>query len=78
MKRLIKRILAWSTTKKSLYFALVFFGIYTALNLLLNWKGVSVDETLTERVFDLLETLVIAGGALSGAKIVKGEEKGVE
>ena len=78
MKKFLKRVLDWSTRKKSLYFALVCFAGYTAVNLVLNWKGVSVDEILTEKVMDLLKTVIIASGALSGAKIVKGEEKGVE
>ena len=78
MKKVLKRIADWSTRKKSLYFSLAVFAGYTAVNLVLNWKGVSVDEILTEKVFDLLKTVIIASGALSGAKIVKGEEKGAE
>ena len=78
MRKFLNKVREWNTRKKSLYFALVFTAGYTAANLVLNWKGVSVDDVLTEKVFDLLKTVIIASGALSGAKIVKGEEKGVE
>ena len=78
MKKFIKKVMDWSTRKKSLCFALVCFVVYTTVNLVLNWRGVSVDDILTEKVFDLLKTVIIASGALSGAKIFKGEEKGVE
>lgn len=78
MKNLIKKVMGWATSKKSLYFSLAFVAVYTAVNLTLNLKGISVDDTLTEKVFDLFKTVIIASGALSGAKIVKGEKKGVE
>lgn len=79
IKKIIKRVLGWSTSKKSLYFALLVFTGYTAVNLTMNWKSISVDDTLTENVFGLLKTIVIASGALGGAKKVFTEdEKGVE
>lgn len=77
MKKLLNKISSWSTTKKSLYFALMACVVYTSANLTLNAKGASVDDTLTERFFDFLQTIAVAGGALSGAKIVK-DKKGVE
>ena len=78
MKKLIEKMKKWTTAKKSLYYALLFFTAYTAVNLAMNYKGVSVDDTLTESVFDLLKTVIVSGGALQGAKIFKGEKKGVE
>lgn len=79
IKKGIKKVLGWSTSKKSLYFALLAFVGYTVVNLIMNWKGMSVDDTLTDNVFDLLKTIVIASGALGGAKKVFTEDKkGVE
>lgn len=77
MKKLMEKFAGWTTTKKSLYFALVSSAVYAAANLALNAKGVSVDDMLTDRFFDFLQTVAVAGGALSGAKIVK-DKKGVE
>ena len=78
MRNIIKKAMEWATSKKSLYFSLAFVTAYTAVNLTLNLRGISVDDTLTEKVFDLFKTVIIASGALSGAKIVTGEKKGAE
>ena len=78
IRKIIKNVLKWSTSKKSLCFALIMFVAYTTVNLIMNWKNVPVDDTLTENVFGLLKTIVIASGALGGAKKVFTDEKGVE
>lgn len=75
---MFKRIAKWKTTKKTLYAAFASAAVYTAINLLFNQNGVTVDDTLTENVFDFLKWTVVSGGAISGVKILKNAEGGEE
>jgi hypothetical protein len=72
MKWLKNKLSGWKTTKKTLYIAIVMAVAYTTINLLLNSKTLPVDSTLTSEVFSFLKWIVATGGALSGAKIIKG------
>ena len=76
--KIIGKISSWKTTKKTLYAAIVSAAVYTAVNLIFNRSGVTVDDTLTENVFDFLKWTVVSGGAISGVKILKNAEGGEE
>ena len=75
---MLKKISGWKTTKKTLYAAIASAAVYTAVNLIFNRNGVSVDDTLTENVFDFLKWTVVSGGAISGVKILKNTDGGEE
>lgn len=75
MEKLRKKIANWSTTKKSFYFAIVFMAAYVATNLVLNWMSVSVDDALTAEVFTTIRLIITSGGVLTGAKMIKNNDK---
>ena len=75
MEKLKKKIAGWSTTKKSFYFAILFMVTYVAINLVLNWISVSVDDTLTTEVFTTIRLIITSGGVLTGAKIIRNKDE---
>jgi hypothetical protein len=73
MRKIMEKMSKWTTTKKTLYFAMAAMVCYTGFHLLLNSLGASIDTELTDQVFSFLKWIVVTGGAISGVKLVTSE-----
>ena len=72
-----KRFEAWTTSKTSLYFAIWACIIYTLLNIIFTAThsdlgiAMAFDSTQTTEWFEFWKWVVISGGSITVAKIVK-------
>lgn len=47
--------------------------LYTVISIICNIRGISIDSTLTENVFDFFKWLVVTGCTITVAKVIKGK-----
>jgi hypothetical protein len=78
IKRIINAIKKWKTRKTVLYTAIVMCVLYTACNCLFGIVNAqygtvfSFDSTLTTEWFSFWKWVVISGGSITVAKVMKG------
>lgn len=78
LKRAIQAVKRWKTRKTVLYTAIVMCVLYTACNCLFGMFNTqygmvfSFDSTLTTEWFGFWKWVVISGGSITVAKVIKG------
>ena len=78
LKKIINSVKQWKTRKTVLYTAIVMCVLYTACNCLFGIFNTqygmvfSFDSTLTTEWFEFWKWVVISGGSITIAKVVKG------
>ena len=78
LKRIMNSVKQWKTRKTVLYTAIVMCVLYTVCNCLFGILNVrhgmvfSFDSTLTAEWFEFWKWVVISGGSITVAKVMKG------
>ena len=78
LKRIVNSVKQWKTRKTVLYTAIVMCVLYTVCNCLFGILNVrygtvfSFDSTLTAEWFEFWKWVVISGGSITVAKVMKG------
>ena len=75
---MIKKIKAWSTSKKALVIAVATGLIYGICVFIANLKEHQIDSTLTQEFYSFVRWIVVASGTIGTAKVVTGKNKSKE
>ena len=75
---MIKKIKAWSTSKKALVIAVATGMLYGICAFIANLKEHQIDSTLTQEFYSFVRWIVVASGTIGTAKVVTGKNKSKE
>ena len=63
----------WKTRKTTLIFSICFVVVYIVIGIIMGFKNLTLDSTLTTEVFSFFKWLTVTGCAITITKVVKGE-----
>ena len=75
---MIKKIKAWSTSKKALVIAVATGMLYGICVFIANLKEHQIDSTLTQEFYSFVRWIVGASGTIGTATVVTGKNKSKE